>query len=87
MYKLDDSVLDPLLAYEKYVSKLYPENSSLFQKPKKNYIFEQDIWYTKEVLGKNTLSGIMKSLSQSLSFLHKSLCESVDSDNTLSRWH
>ena len=64
MYQLDDSVLDPLLAYEKYLSKLNPENGSLFQKPKKNFIFEQDIWYTKEVLGKNTLSGIMKSLSQ-----------------------
>jgi len=64
MYKVENSVLDPVSTYERYVSKLHPENLYLFQKPKKNFIFEENVWYTKEVLGKNTISSIMKGLSQ-----------------------
>ena len=87
MYQLNSSVLDPVLAYEKYMSKLNPGNNSLFQKPKRNFVFEEDSWYTKEVLGKKTLSGIMKCLSQKagLSHIYTNHCVRASTVTTLYR--
>ena len=39
-------------------------NPYLFQKPIKNFVCDNDTWYTKEVLGKNTISEITKNISK-----------------------
>ena len=87
IYQLNNSALNPVLAYEKYVSKLNRDNVCLFQKPKKKFVFEEDTWYTKEVLGKNTLSGIMKCLSQKagLSYMYTNHCVRASTVTTLYR--
>ena len=59
MYENIDSPLDPVRAFEFYVSKLYPENTNLFAKSRKHYS-KGEIWYTREVIGKNTLVNIIR---------------------------
>ena len=62
MYEVVSNSMDPVKAFEFYLSKLHPENKNLFSKSKK--IFSRDdIWFTKEVIGKNTLVNMMKNIS------------------------
>ena len=43
-------------------TKLNPENPNLFAKAKKSFS-KNDFWYSKEVIGKNTLVNMMKQIS------------------------
>ena len=62
MYEVASNSMDPVKAFEFYLSKLHPEIKNLFSKSKK--IFSRDdIWFTKEVIGKNTLVSMMKNIS------------------------
>ena len=63
MYEVWSVPLDPVMAFEFYVKKLHPENPHLFSKAKKHYS-KEEFWYTKEVIGKNTLASIMKEISK-----------------------
>ncbi len=56
--------LDPVAAFELLLLKSNPDNPFLFQKPAKNFVFESQVWFTKELLGKNTLGDMMKKISQ-----------------------
>lgn len=62
MYEMKDCALDPVAAVEMYLSKLHPDSPVLFQRPRN--VFDKDgVWFTREVLGKNTLARIMQSIS------------------------
>ena len=62
MYEVGEvATLNPVGA-ELLLKKLNSENPYLFQKPIKNFVYDSDTWYTKEVLGKNTISEIMKNI-------------------------
>ena len=63
MYEVE-SALNPVRAYELLLKKLNPQNQNLFQKPMKNFVYDDPVWFTKEVLGKNTLGNIMKNISR-----------------------
>ena len=60
---MKDNSLDPISCFELYISKLYLENNSLFPKPSKHFAINENVSFRKEVLGKNTIPGIMKSMS------------------------
>ncbi|XP_069461384.1 uncharacterized protein KIAA1958-like isoform X2 [Ambystoma mexicanum] len=57
----------PVLALEKYLSKLPPNPSSFYLKAKRipSYLLDSTpIWYENRPLGKNTLGGMMSALSK-----------------------
>ena len=66
MYEVGEvATLNPIGAYELLLKKLNSENPYLSQKPIiKNFVYDSDTWYTKEVLRKNTISEIMKNNSK-----------------------
>ena len=64
MYEVEGSRMCPVQAFELYSSKLHPENLFLFQKAKKNFSLDSLTWYTKEILGKNTIGDMMKNISK-----------------------
>ena len=57
----DDSC--PVAAFEKYLSKLNPENNALFQKPLLKYHKDGAIWYSKIPVGVNHLYEFISRLS------------------------
>ena len=63
MYEISSNPMDPVAAFEFYLEKLHPENPNLFAKAKKTFM-KDEVWYTKEVIGKNTLANIMKEISR-----------------------
>ena len=79
MYEVDSLPLDPVNALAFYQQKLHPGNSNLFAKCKKLFLKLDEIWYTKEVIGKNTLVNIMKQISGKvgLSQIQKNHCVRV----------
>ncbi|XP_048236651.1 zinc finger MYM-type protein 3-like isoform X1 [Haliotis rufescens] len=55
----------PVASFKVYLSKLHPENTALFQRPRKHVNRSPDPhWYTAQALGHNNLSNMMKSISQ-----------------------
>ena len=76
MYQMVSSPLDPVRCFTLYKSKLHDENSFLFAKNLKNWSMQDRTWYGREVIGKNTISTIMKILSQKagLSQLYTNHC-------------
>ncbi|XP_071109478.1 uncharacterized protein [Haliotis cracherodii] len=55
----------PVASFKQYVSKLHPENTALFQRPRKLTNTSPDThWYTAQALGHNSLSKMMKSISE-----------------------
>ena len=61
--EIDSHPLDPINVLEFYLQKIHPENPNLFAKRKKLFSKVDEIWYMKEVIGKNTLVNIMKTFS------------------------
>ena len=90
MYDVPNSNLCPVNGYEKYVEKLHEDNMLLFQKAAKNFVFDARTWYTKEVLGKNTVGDMMKTLSKKdgLSKMYTNHCirATTVTNYPLSRW-
>ena len=83
MYEVSGSRLCPVQAYEVYRSKLHPDNPCLFAKAKKNFTLDSSIWYTKEVLWKNTIGDIIKGISKNI---HKPLRSSHYRHKLISSW-
>ncbi|XP_071094388.1 uncharacterized protein [Haliotis cracherodii] len=55
----------PVASFKQYVSKLHPENTALFQRPRKHTNTPPDThWYTAQALGHNSLRQMMKSISK-----------------------
>ena len=53
----------PVRAFEKYLSKLNPENDALFQKPLVKHHKDGPVWYSKIPVGVNQLYDFMPRLS------------------------
>ena len=66
MYERPESPQCPVQAFELYLSKLNPDQSSLWQRPKAKEHFKEsdDVWYCNAPLGKNTLGGLMNTISK-----------------------
>ena len=62
------TALDPVAAFEFYLSKTHPDCKALFQTPNKattkniNFASTQH-WYRNEPMGKNTISKMMERIS------------------------
>ncbi|KAK3706233.1 hypothetical protein QZH41_010932 [Actinostola sp. cb2023] len=54
----------PVITYAKYLSKLNPINPSLWQRPKKNVLSEDEVWFENSSLGHNTLGKMMETMSK-----------------------
>ena len=64
MYETD-SATDGYSALQKYLAKLNPDCSALFQYPKRNWSEQDKVWYENRPLGVNKLSAMMKEISSS----------------------
>lgn len=62
MYETSNA-LDPVAAFEFYLSKTHPQCEVLFQTPNKQATSGINYWYKKEPLGKNTISKMMERIS------------------------
>lgn len=63
MYELKGNDLCPVSSYEKYISKLHPDNDALWQRALDAFE-EEKPWYTKSPLGKNTVGTMMNAISK-----------------------
>ena len=62
MYETNQQ-LCPVKSFEKYLSKLNPDNEALFQKPLSKYHKDGAVWYGKTPIGVNQLYEFMPRLS------------------------
>ena len=53
----------PVTSFKLYVSKLNPNLTALFQRPKRNFQFLMNPWYDNMVLGEKKLNSMMKTIS------------------------
>ena len=65
MYEQPGNLLCPVRCFELYLSKLNPGLNSLWQRPKQMAMEDENIWYDKVPVGKNTLGLFIKKLSKS----------------------
>lgn len=63
MYALRGNDLCPVASYEKYISKLNPDNAALWQRPNDSFV-EDEPWYTRAPLGKNSIGTMMNVISK-----------------------
>lgn len=59
-----DSPLCPVTSFEKLLSKLHPDNNRLWQRPKDTFSDNDSVWYTKQGLGRDSISSFMTKLSK-----------------------
>ncbi|XP_052262749.1 zinc finger MYM-type protein 2-like [Dreissena polymorpha] len=64
IYEQPGSTFCPVRCFEKYLSKLNPKLEALWQRPLESFQETSNIWYCAAPLGKNTLSGMMSSISR-----------------------
>ncbi|XP_062603966.1 uncharacterized protein LOC134265768 [Saccostrea cucullata] len=64
MVENKDSPLCPVASFQKYITKLNPENTRLWQRPRETFLDSDPIWYTKQPCGKDSLSSFMSKLSK-----------------------
>lgn len=66
----------PVANFTKYLSKLHPLSTSLWQRPRKNVLMEDDVWYENSPLGHNTLGKMMDTMSREarLSQVYSNYC-------------
>jgi hypothetical protein len=66
----------PVQSYEKYLSKLPNDTIDLWLRPLDSFYEEDDVWYYKAPLGKNTLGKMMSDISAiaGLSVLYTNHC-------------
>ena len=65
IYEIPGSSMCPVLSFEKYISKICPENEDLWQRPVNNFTDQVDNWYVQNApLGKNHLSSMMTKISK-----------------------
>ena len=51
-------------AMQLYISKLNPKSDAFFQYPKKQWNYDDDVWYDARPIGVNKLDNMMKSISE-----------------------
>ena len=54
----------PVKSFLKYISKLNPNKTDLWQHPKDLYSPDDDVWYVNTAIGKNKLSSFMMDISK-----------------------
>ncbi|XP_072033159.1 uncharacterized protein KIAA1958-like [Amphiura filiformis] len=54
----------PVAALDLYLSKLSPESDCLFQRPRDKFKASDDVWYTKQAVGVNTLGSMLREISK-----------------------
>lgn len=54
----------PVESFLKYISKLNPDNEKLWQRPLASFRENDSVWYTKQAVGKDSLSSFMSKLSK-----------------------
>ena len=59
-----DDKLCPVRSYRMYLDRLEPSNEYLWQSPHRKFNASLKYWYTKQHLGKNTLSAFMMDISK-----------------------
>ena len=66
----------PVKYFKKFLSILNPNQIALFQKPKRNFLPSDEIWFENSRIGVNKVGGMMKevSLSASLSKVYTNHC-------------
>ncbi|XP_062572077.1 uncharacterized protein LOC134234038 [Saccostrea cucullata] len=62
MYEIKGHPRCPVSCYKKYLSKLNPDNNSLWQRPVDSFQSSDGIWYAKQPIGKNTLSKMLPNI-------------------------
>ena len=87
MYEQKDKATCPIKSLEKYLSKLNPQCTSFFQRPKSKMFHTDAVWYDNVPVGKNTLATKMRTLSQSVgcSQIYTNHCVRATAITTLSR--
>lgn len=63
MYELPGDDMCPVASYTKYLTKLHPDNQALWQRPCDDFT-DDEPWYTRAPLGKNTLGSFMVRISK-----------------------
>ena len=63
MYETSDGN-DGYKAMQLYISKLNPKSDAFFQYPKKQWNYDDDVWYDARPTGVNKLDNMMKSISE-----------------------
>ncbi len=56
--------LCPVRSFKLYLSKLNPANDKFFQRPRAKVSENDDCWYTKQVVGRNSIGEFMKVISK-----------------------
>lgn len=52
----------PVKVLEKYISKLSPTNDALWQRPRDSFTDQDDVWYTQQPVGVNTIAKFMRKI-------------------------
>ena len=60
----------PVTSFRKYVSKLHPDNTALWQRPLDTFDDESAIWYANSPLGVHSIGGFMKQISKMAKLAH-----------------
>ena len=81
------SQLCPVAAFELYKQKQHPQIKAFFQTPLMNYSIDQDCWYKKEPMGKNTLGSIMQRISKKAGLSETYSCHSVRASTVTTLGH
>lgn len=61
------SRLCPVKSFQLYLSKLHPDCDRLWQRPRENSFFDDDIWYCRSAVGEKNLAKFMSGLSRTCS--------------------
>ena len=64
MYESTGDPMCPVLSFERYISKLNPDNTAFWQLPCITFNEQDPVWYTRAPLGKNTLCNLMTNISK-----------------------
>ena len=64
MHETTGDLICPVLSCERYISKLNPDNTAFWQLPCYTFNEQYPVWYTRALLGKNTLSNLMTNISK-----------------------
>ena len=63
MYQTEDEN-DGSKALELYLAKINPNCTAFFQYPKRNFNYEDEVWYENKQIGVNSLDNMMKAISK-----------------------
>ena len=63
----------PVLSYTKYVIHLHPMSDAFWQRPKRNVLPTDFVWFDNICIGNSTLNKLMNRITQSAGELHLKL--------------